>query len=341
MIHAEHPVPAVVSSSNAKVACLCCGGETDLEHHLAHLWHQPAGSASYEIRGCHRCDFGFLYPRPDSDEVARLTERSFAIAQAWPDFIPPDPSLFEQIRVNLAWRVSHTMNRQITAQRIHEFVDGRPVSLYIFGCGKGEMVQELMELGHNAAGIEQNKHAQESSVSNGLRVHLGSIQEPPETILAEPVDVVVLPQLLQTCLDPDKALANVCRLLKPGGVLMADVPNHGAYLARRAGPTWMFCDAGRNLNFYTSRSLSRFVTKNGLQVVDLLYCNYTVQFRRPRLAIEQTIWDSLYADAGSTRSRVPSRKSAWRLWYGLFRSAFRAPDEKYEILGVIARKEFA
>ena len=109
-------------------------------------------------------------------------------------------------------------------------------------------------------------------------------------------------------------------------------------LARRMGPAWFFCDAGHVLNFFTNRSLSRFVEQNGFQVVDLLYCNYTVQFRTSRLVIEQAIWDSLYANAGSSRMRIPPRKSQWGLWYGLLRSAFRSRDEKYEILGIIARK---
>jgi SAM-dependent methyltransferase len=341
MIRAECPVSAVVDSSDVKVPCPCCDGETDVVYDLAHIWHQPAGSTSYEIRGCQRCDFGFLHPHPGKNEIARLTEQSLAIADDWPELIPPDPSIFERIRVHLAWRVSHAMNRQITAQRIHEFVGGRPVSLYIFGCGKGDILRELGDLGHKAAGIEQNEPARQLAVSQGLRVHPGSVQEPPAALFNEPVDVVILPQVLQTCPDPDEALTNVRQLLKPGGVLMADVPNHGAYLARRSGPAWILCDAGRNLNFYTSRSLSRFVAQNGFQVVDLLYCNYTVQFRRPRLAIERMIWDSLYVNAGTTRSRIPPRKSPWELWHGLLRSAFRGPDEKYEILGIIARKEDA
>ena len=168
----------------------------------------------------------------------------------------------------------------------------------------------------------------------------GSIESPPSAVSKEPFDVMFLSWELQRAIDPGLALDNARSMLKPGGLLFADVPNHGAYTAKRLGPAWYSHDAGRFLNFFTSRSLTRSLESKGFAVVDLLYHNYTVQFRKPRLVIEQELWDRLYegADLKAIGVRPPRRKSGLEQWRGLLGSMFRGPSEMYEVAGIVGRK---
>ena len=50
------------------------------------------------------------------------------------------------------------------------------------------------------------------------------------------------------------------------------------------------------------------------------------------------LWDHLYSNSDSQGVSLPPRKSRWELWSGLAASMFRPPDEKYETIGIVARK---
>ncbi len=144
--------------------------------------------------------------------------------------------------------------------------------------------------------------------------------------------------VLRGCSDPRRALQGMHRLLRVGGHLTADVPNNGSYAARRLGPAWYHCDAGNYVNFFSSRSLARFVESCGFEIVNYFYSDYTAQFRNSRLVIEQMIWDRLYANTDGRSLQVPRRRCRWELWSGLLGSMFLRPEKKYEMIGVVAKK---
>ncbi len=199
-------------------------------------------------------------------------------------------------------------------------------------------MQGLQNSGHKVVGIVSEQPDQGQMPARGLFVHQGSIEEPPTAILAETFDLVILSWVLHSCNHPRQALERAHKLLEPGGHVMADVPNNGAYSARRLRSGWFFCDAGSTLCFFTPRSLSRFLEMGDFEVVDHLFCNYTVQFRNSRLVIEQMLWDRLYASVVPGTVRPPRRKSQWEMWRGLYGSIFRKPAEKCEIFGIIGKK---
>jgi 2-polyprenyl-3-methyl-5-hydroxy-6-metoxy-1,4-benzoquinol methylase len=337
MAHTDHLAPATSDSSRGIATCLCCGGDAKIRDHLPHLWHQRVDSPPYDLHWCEHCDFGFLYPRPSQEDLARFARDSRELRRDWPDLIPLKPTFLERVRVHLAWRASYGFSK-IDARQIQEFAGSRFISICVFGGGLGDMMRQLKDTGHRVVGIDVDEAAPGLAQTRGLVVYNGSIEEPPAAILAEPFDIVVLSSVLGCCSDPRRALQMVQELLKPGGHLMAEVPNHGAYSARRLGPAWFFCDAGNSLNFFTSRSLSRFVETCGFEIIDLIYNNYTGQFRNSRLAVEQKIWDHLYANVDPRAPRLPRRKSRWELWRGLLGSMFRSAAEKYEVVGIIGKK---
>jgi SAM-dependent methyltransferase len=200
------------------------------------------------------------------------------------------------------------------------------------------MMLELKDSGHRVVGIDFDQSTRDRAQAQGLVVHDGSVENLPAAILSESFDIVVMTRVLQSCSDPRTALLGVHQLLKTGGHLIADVPNNGAYSARRLGPGWYLCDAGNSLNFFSRRSLARFVENSGFEIVDYFYSAYTGQFRNSRLVIEQKIWDRLYANTDPRSLRLPRRKSRWELWRELLASMFRSPEKKYEMVGVIAKK---
>jgi SAM-dependent methyltransferase len=321
-------------SSGVSDGCLCCGGETLIRHHLPRILPRPGDSPGYEMRWCESCDFGFLRPRPTVHDPKRFGEHFVAAA------IEAKPSVFEKVRLHLAWLAGRGHARPIDARLIHSVVGTgkRTASICVFGCREVDVLDGLRDLGHQALGVELDEDACRQARARGRHVVSGSVEAPPGAIRDASFDAVFLNQVLQVCLEPRVAVQNACRLLKPGGHLFAEVPNHGAFSARRYGPAWALCNAGRHLNFLTTRSLSRLVGSTGCDISDIVYRQYVPQFAYSRLVLEREVWDRLYTDPNRIEGRRPPRKTTWDLWTGLVRTIFLAPTEKYEIVGIVAIK---
>ena len=124
----------------------------------------------------------------------------------------------------------------------------------------------------------------------------GPLESPPAGVSSRAFDVVVCRAALERCLDPRLGMEQARRLLKPGGCLMVEIPNHAACSARRLGPAWHHCDAGNFVSFFTARSVSRLAVASGFVAVETLYSNYVTQFRNSRTLLERMLWDRLYAN---------------------------------------------
>jgi SAM-dependent methyltransferase len=317
--------------------CVWCDGTALVRYHLPHLWHERAGAPSFDIRWCDGCDSGFLDPQPSPEDRARFARQARELERDWPALIPAHATLMEKVRVRIAWQVSHSGVRLKTSW-IEELAAGRALRICVFGSNDNDMLRRLEQSGHDVVVVDCGLDARADPSFRDAAFHQGSIEAPALALPAGSFDLVVASSVLQNCSDPGEALKNVHRVLKPSGILLAEVPNNEAYSARRLGPAWFHCDAGRACHFFTSRSLSRIAETHGFRIVDRLFNVYTGQFRNPRLVIEQKLWDHLYSDVAKQAVRPPLRKSQKELWRSLLASMFLPPTRKYEVIGVIAKK---
>ena len=317
--------------------CPGCFGASTVRYHIPRVWHEPAGSPSYDIRWCDKCDLGFLDPRPTAEvmgqfQVTREGFRTKAIE------LPSPPSFAEKVRIHFAWRVGHGRAAQIDAKRIHSFIGDGPASICIAGCGDLEQLTQLRELGHQVVGIDLNEQLCRDAQARGFDVWHGSAENPPEQVLRRTFDAVFLNQDLPKVTEPRAALENARRLLKSGGYLFAEVPNHGAYSARRLGPAWSLWEAGIHINYFTCKSLTRLIEEAGCEVKEILYRRYILQFTSEQLRDEQEIWDRMYSGSSRLGQNRPRRKSSVDLWLDLLRTIFLRPEQKYEVVGIISKK---
>jgi SAM-dependent methyltransferase len=317
--------------------CPGCSGETRSRYHLPRLWCQTAGSPTYEIRWCDSCDLGFLAPRPTVEELILYREttenRTKAIG------LPSPRSFAEKVRIHLAWRVGHGHASQIDANRIHSLMGDVPTSICIFGCAELELLVQLRDFGHQVFGIDANERVCRDARAKELDVWPGSAENPPEQAVTRTFDALFLNGGLAMAIEPKAAIQDAVRLLKSGGYLFAEVPNHGAYSARRLGPAWSLWDAGININYFTSKSLSRFIEEAGCEVKEVRYRRYVAQFTSEQMRNEQAIWDHLYSSSNQTDQNIPPRKSSVDLWLDFLRTMFLSADRKYETVGIISKKK--
>jgi SAM-dependent methyltransferase len=315
--------------------CPGCCRESAVRYRLPNIWHQPAGTQPYEIRWCEECDLGFLDPRPSAEDLSLFQEtrerfRVTALEQSSPrDFV-------EKVRMHLAWRVGHGRAGQIDAKRIHSLLGDGPTSICVLGYGDLDLLVQLRDLGHQVFGIEPNERRRLDARAKGLELWPGSAEDLPIQATETAFDAIFLNRDLLTALEPRAALHNARRLLKSGGYLFAEVPNHGSYSARRLGPAWSLWEAGNYINYFTTKSLSRFIQDAGYEVKEVLYRRYITQFTAEQMRHEQEIWDRLYSSLDRKNQKLPRRKSSIDLWLDLLHTYFLPPAEKYEIVAIVS-----
>lgn len=104
------------------------------------------------------------------------------------------------------------------------------------GCGTGLILERLAEFARHATGIDLSPGMLELARSRGLDVHEGSVTALPFDDAA--FDVTCSFKVLAHVPDIGKALAEMARVTRPGGVILAEFYNPWSFrgLAKKIGP---------------------------------------------------------------------------------------------------------
>ena len=183
--------------------------------------------------------------------------------------------------------------RRIAAQRD----DDGPWDVLDVGAAQGRAVAALLRAGHRAVGVEPHAPAVEQAAELGRLLDLPiDVREGAMEQLPFPdgsFDVVIATSVLEHVVDVDRSLAEVHRVLRPGGVFwfdtassmcpfqseIAHVPLFGWYplpvkraimrWAQRHRPAWIGHTSVPAMHWFTPRSANRRLRRAGfVEVVD-------------------------------------------------------------------------
>jgi 2-polyprenyl-3-methyl-5-hydroxy-6-metoxy-1,4-benzoquinol methylase len=79
-------------------------------------------------------------------------------------------------------------------------------------------------------------------------------------------DAIVMWDVIEHLWDPKAALAQMARLLKPGGRLCLSTPDLGSPAARLLGKRWAFMTPPEHLGFFARGTMGRLLTSAGLEM---------------------------------------------------------------------------
>lgn len=133
------------------------------------------------------------------------------------------------------------------------------------GCGDGQALQILGDLGWSALGVEIDPSAVQVARSRGLDVRQGTLSRsafPDGTF-----DAVTSSHVIEHVHDCRGFLAESYRVLKPGGTLVAVTPNARARSHRVHGEHWLNLDPPRHLALFTADALRALAKSVGLREV--------------------------------------------------------------------------
>lgn len=238
-------------------ACLLCGAAThtvfdgiaDLRFGSPGTWH---------IVRCGACGLEQTAPRPTGTELKTLYETYYNYGgekgtryTGWRD------RFFASPLYRLILRIDGDMSFH------EERGSGRLLDV---GCNEGRNLVFYRRAGFTPEGLELNAVAAEAARRRGFMVH--------ETDLAHlkpslPFDRVVLSNVLEHTLDPRATLADVKRVLAPGGEVWISLPNRRSWQRSLFGRRWVNWHVPFHITHFDADSLGRLLKESGFEIVRL------------------------------------------------------------------------
>ena len=124
-----------------------------------------------------------------------------------------------------------------------EKILGGPGRMLELGCGRGELLVGAARRGWSVHGVEMTKAFADVARTLGVNVELSAVRD--SKLLDETYDVVLLAAILEHLYDPLETLHRVRNALRPGGLVLIDVPNEssltmkvGSMYLRARGRDW-------------------------------------------------------------------------------------------------------
>lgn len=199
---------------------------------------------------CSACRSGALEPLPSPETLNRYYDASY-YGGGDSKFAAP-----LQVILNLATRKR--------AELILNSLRGMPAPLILdIGCGRGLLLAEMVKLGARGIGLERGELGSSCHHAN-LELRIGELTE--QRFPAASFDAVVIWHVLEHLGNPQAALAEIGRIMRPDGLLVIAVPNNASWQARFFGRRWFHLDAPRHLHFFGHEGLLRLLQRQGYEV---------------------------------------------------------------------------
>lgn len=200
----------------------------------------------FRLVQCTRCGLIYLSPRPSPDELGAYYPEDYI---SFPGAIQDEPSGLR--RLDRAYGVHKRCQQVIRRAGAH----GRLLDV---GCATGIFLDGMRQRGWEVMGLEPNRHAAQYARQRlGLDVRESYLEE--AGLEAEAFDAITLWDVLEHVPYPDRTLAEVRRLLRPGGLLVLSLPNPDSWERHLFGRYWAGWDMPRHFHIFSQATLSRYL----------------------------------------------------------------------------------
>jgi SAM-dependent methyltransferase len=246
---------------------------------------------------CTSCGFVF---RPDLITATRdLYEGGAYAARDFTAGYAIDDTLAERVhnaRTRLAW-----LREYATAGRLLDV-----------GAAGGAFVLEAGRMGFDAWGIEPvPAFARYARDALGVDVREGRIED----VELEPrsLDLVTLWHVLEHVPEPRGTLERLREALRPGGLLILEVPNVSSVMARSLGTAWVHLDPAAHANHFAPATLRALLVRAGFEVRGTETIAHSAYLTpRKRIAPRHVAYRVKLARHGVWRIRHPDRHELLR-----------------------------
>ena len=153
------------------------------------------------------------------------------------------------------------------ARIISHFFEG-PGRVLDVGCGEGALLDILASQGWEGIGVEPGPSFAQAARERGLTIIQDVLSGAMDKL--GQYDLVVMSNLIEHLVDPERAIEQAFSLLRPGGMLYCAVPNDFSPLQTIAAREknlrqwWISPD---HLNYFSSGTLAELLRGKGLEII--------------------------------------------------------------------------
>ncbi|MEQ1602843.1 MAG: class I SAM-dependent methyltransferase [Methylophilaceae bacterium] len=233
-------------NQTVEVPCPICGSERRTKLFATRDYKQSITNDIFGVSRCKDCGAGYLSPRPSKAELGRYYDEHFYWSYE------NDELAKVSIEQLLTLRSSQL---DAKAAWLAHLAPGRLLDI---GTMKGDFIYHMQGLGWQAEGVEFSTTP--PNLFN-MPIHYGDFLEmefDPESF-----DCITMWAVLEHVYEPAEYVANVARLLKPGGRFIFLVTNFNSVQGR----FYEMDDFPRHLNLFTKRSARLMLERAGLQML--------------------------------------------------------------------------
>ena len=238
------------------ISCNLCGGNhTKLLYTLADFY-LDRPDLRVQLKQCCTCGLVYQDPRPTVAEIG----------QHYPDDYEPYTNLNKELPSGLLGRaIQYGLQKRVNYITRYK-AQGRLLDI---GCSTGIFLMMMRRAGQwQVNGVEINaRAAQLAKEQRGLDVFPGRLEE--AAFADQSFDAVTMWDVLEHVHDPLATLTEIYRILKPGGLVLARVPNLASWDARLFQRYWAGLDAPRHLYLFTPETLVQCIERAGFQMKTL------------------------------------------------------------------------
>ena len=135
------------------------------------------------------------------------------------------------------------------------------------GCGAGALMRAAARHGWTPIGTEVAPGAAKAVRAQGLQVYLGALQELP--LAPGSFDVVSLLEVIEHVPEPAALMADIARMVRPGGAVYMTTPHGYGVSARLLRAHWSVVGPPQHLQLFSTRGVVELLRRVGLRVCSL------------------------------------------------------------------------
>lgn len=224
------------------------------------------------IKKCQKCKFVFIDPKPESQDLSK----HYPSQQYYTHLVHKRKNFFEALR---SYLINHYYNKTILARLITLIIPNVPAipnlkregKILDIGCGSGDTLLALKNLGWDAYGIDIDKKAIDTAKKRGLNnVSVGSyhvLAKYPDNFF----DAVRLYHVIEHLGNPSLCLKLIRKKLKKNGELIIGTPNFESTASFIFGKHWYNLDTPRHLFLFSPKTLKDLLIQQELRPTSVEY----------------------------------------------------------------------
>ena len=207
----------------------------------------------FSVEECPSCGFMQSSPQLNNKEILKIYSKYYPRKEiSQDDLIQQKKEFLENIDLKLKNKTSCHLKTQ-SGNKVLDI-----------GSGTGISLMEIEALGGEAWGIDPDINAERLAKKCNFKFHRGFLYNCP--FPKKYFDLITLSQVLEHEPNPLKLIKQCKKYLKPGGRIIASVPNTGSWDRKLLGKKWIHWHIPYHLNHFNKNSFEILMSRCGLKI---------------------------------------------------------------------------